>query len=71
MLRALVSILSVKAFSVPAICSARITAQSLSEETNNDTYENLSNEEIYNELLKVDKDIIIDKNNFLIQTLIL
>jgi len=35
----------------------------LSEETNQNTYNNLSNEEIYNELLKVDKDIIIDKNN--------
>lgn len=35
----------------------------LSEETNTDTYNNLSNEELYNELLKVDKDIIIDKNN--------
>ncbi len=35
----------------------------LSEEKEKDTYDNLSNEEIYSELLKVDKDIIIDKNN--------
>ena len=35
----------------------------LSEETNRDTYDNLSNEEIYNELLKLDKNIVIDKNN--------
>ena len=35
----------------------------LSEETNGETYDNLSNEEIYNELLKLDKNIVIDKNN--------
>ncbi len=35
----------------------------LSSETNNDTYDNLTTEELYNELIAVDKDIIIDKNN--------
>lgn len=35
----------------------------LSEEKETNTYDNLSNEEIYNELIKLDKDIIIDKNN--------
>lgn len=35
----------------------------LSEEKENNTYDNLSDEELYNELLKLDKDIIIDKNN--------
>ena len=35
----------------------------LSEEKENNTYDNLSDEELYNELLKLDKDIVIDKNN--------
>ena len=35
----------------------------LSKETENNTYDNLTNEELYNELLKLDKNIIIDKNN--------
>ena len=35
----------------------------LSEETNNDTYDNLTNEELYNELIELDKEIDIDKNN--------
>jgi len=35
----------------------------LSKETNSDTYDNLGTEELYNELLKLDKDIIIDRNN--------
>lgn len=35
----------------------------LSEEKTNNTYDNLKTEEIYNELLKLDKDINIDKNN--------
>lgn len=35
----------------------------LSEEKENNTYDNLSTEELYQELIKLDKDIIIDKNN--------
>ena len=35
----------------------------LSEEKETDTYDNLTNEELYNELIKLDKDIVIDKNN--------
>ena len=35
----------------------------LSEEKENNTYDNLKTEEIYNELLKTDKNINIDKNN--------
>lgn len=35
----------------------------LSEEKTNNTYDNLKTEEIYKELLKLDKDIKIDKNN--------
>ena len=35
----------------------------LSEEKANNTYDNLKTEEIYKELLKLDKDINIDKNN--------
>ena len=35
----------------------------LSKENNIDTYDNLTNEELYNELIKLDKDIIIDKDN--------
>ena len=35
----------------------------LSEEKTNNTYDNLTTEEIYKELLKLDKDINIDKNN--------
>ena len=35
----------------------------LSKETNNDTYDNLSTEELYNKLISLDKNIIIDKNN--------
>ena len=35
----------------------------LSHEKENDTYDNLSDEELYKELIKLDKDIIIDKNN--------
>ena len=35
----------------------------LSEEKPNNTYDNLKTEEIYKELLKLDKDINIDKNN--------
>ena len=35
----------------------------LSEEKDIDNYENMTNEDIYNELIKLDKDIIIDKNN--------
>lgn len=35
----------------------------LSEEKENNTYDNLSDKELYNELLKLDKDIIIDRNN--------
>ena len=35
----------------------------LSEEKANNTYDNLKTEEIYNELLKLDKNIKIDKNN--------
>lgn len=35
----------------------------LSEEKDIDNYENMTNEEIYDELIKLDKDIIIDKNN--------
>ncbi len=35
----------------------------LSEEKTNNTYDNLKTEEIYKELLKLDKDINIDKNN--------
>ena len=35
----------------------------LSKENNNDTYNNISNEELYNKLIKLDKDIVIDKNN--------
>lgn len=35
----------------------------LSEEKDIDNYEDKSNEDIYNELIKLDKDIVIDKNN--------
>lgn len=35
----------------------------LSEETSNNTYDNLTDEELYNELIKLDKGIEIDKNN--------
>ena len=35
----------------------------LNEENINDNYDNLSCEELYNELIKLDKDIIIDRNN--------
>lgn len=35
----------------------------LSKEKETNTYDNLTNEELYNQLLKLDKDIIIDKNN--------
>ena len=35
----------------------------LSKEKENSTYDNLSTEDLYNELIKLDKDIIIDKNN--------
>ena len=35
----------------------------LSEEKTNNTYDNLKTEEIYKDLLKLDKDINIDKNN--------
>ena len=35
----------------------------LSEETSNNTYDNLTDEDLYNELIKLDKDIEIDKNN--------
>lgn len=35
----------------------------LSEEKTNNTYDNLKTEEIYKELLKLDKDVNIDKNN--------
>ena len=35
----------------------------LTEEKTNNTYDNLKTEEIYKELLKLDKDINIDKNN--------
>ena len=35
----------------------------LSEEKETEMYEDLTTEELYNNLLKVDKDIIIDKNN--------
>lgn len=35
----------------------------LSEEKNTSTYDDLSNEELYDELLKLDKNVIIDKNN--------
>lgn len=35
----------------------------LSEEKESEMYEDLTTEELYNNLLKVDKDIIIDKNN--------
>lgn len=35
----------------------------LSEEKESEMYEGLTTEELYNNLLKVDKDIIIDKNN--------
>ena len=35
----------------------------LSEEKTNNTYDNLKTEEIYKEVLKLDKDINIDKNN--------
>ena len=35
----------------------------LSEEKKSEMYEDLTTEELYNNLLKVDKDIIIDKNN--------
>ncbi len=35
----------------------------LSLEKEKNTYDNLSTEELYNELIKLDKDIIIDKNN--------
>lgn len=35
----------------------------LSKESSSNTYDNLTNEELYNELLKLDKQIEIDKNN--------
>lgn len=35
----------------------------LSKEKENNTYDNYSAEELYNELIKLDKDIVIDKNN--------
>lgn len=35
----------------------------LSKEKEVDTYDNLTDEELYNELIKLDKDIVIDKNN--------
>lgn len=35
----------------------------LSEEKENNAYDELSTEELYNELIKLDKNIIIDKNN--------
>ncbi len=35
----------------------------LSEEKEKNTYENLSTEELYNELIKLDKNVVIDKNN--------
>ena len=35
----------------------------LTEEKETKTYDNLTNEELYNKLLEVDKDIVIDKNN--------
>ncbi len=35
----------------------------LSEEKENNSYDNLTTEELYNELIKLDKDIDIDKNN--------
>ncbi len=35
----------------------------LNKENINDNYDNLSCEELYNELIKLDKDIVIDKNN--------
>ena len=35
----------------------------LTEEKETNTYNNLTTEELYNELLELDKDIIIDKNN--------
>lgn len=35
----------------------------LSKEKDNNTYDNYSAEELYNELIKLDKDIVIDKNN--------
>lgn len=35
----------------------------LTEEKETNTYDNLTNEELYNKLLEVDKDIVIDKNN--------
>lgn len=35
----------------------------LTEEKETNTYDNLTNEELYNTLLQLDKDIIIDKNN--------
>ena len=35
----------------------------LSNEKENKTYDDLTTQEIYNELIKLDKDIIIDKNN--------
>ena len=35
----------------------------LTEEKETNTYDNLTNEELYNKLLELDKDIVIDKNN--------
>lgn len=35
----------------------------LTEEKETNTYDNLNNEELYNKLLELDKDIVIDKNN--------
>ena len=35
----------------------------LSEEKETDMYDNLTNEALYNELIKLDKDIVVDKNN--------
>lgn len=35
----------------------------LSYEKSNDTYENFNTKELYNELIKIDKDIVVDKNN--------
>ena len=35
----------------------------LTEEKETNTYDNLTDEELYNKLLELDKDIVIDKNN--------
>ena len=41
-----------------ALCDYKLT-----EEKETNTYDNLTDEELYNKLLEVDKDIVIDKNN--------